>query len=53
MLKDLKLATHAAGSVRSPTPLGNLTKEIYAMCEDQGMGEKDFGVVIDFLNQKK
>lgn len=52
MLKDLKLATHAAEEVRSPTPLGNLTKEIYTMCEAHGYGEKDFGVVIDFLNKK-
>lgn len=53
MLKDLGLATAAAGAVKSPTPLGNVTKEIYTMVEGAGLGGKDFGVVLQFLRGSK
>ena len=49
MLKDLGLATSAAGAVKSATPLGNATKEIYTMMESMEMGGKDFGAVLQFL----
>ncbi|GMH57596.1 hypothetical protein TL16_g06101 [Triparma laevis f. inornata] len=49
MLKDLGLATSAAGAVKSATPLGNATKEIYTMMESMDMGKKDFGAVLQFL----
>ncbi len=49
MLKDLKLATSASAEVNSPTPLGNMTKDVYSTMDRAGWGGKDFGSVLKFL----
>lgn len=52
MLKDLKLAQHAAISVDAAIPLGAITTEIYELFVNQGFGEKDFSGIINFIANK-
>jgi 3-hydroxyisobutyrate dehydrogenase len=49
MLKDLGLAVAAAKEVHVALPLGNATKELYQLADLRGMGDKDFGVILQFL----
>lgn len=49
MLKDLRLAEHAAESVDSSMPLGAITTELYELFVKQGGGEKDFSGIIKML----
>jgi 3-hydroxyisobutyrate dehydrogenase len=52
MLKDLGLAIDAAKDIRVALPVGTATKELYQMADLRGMGDKDFGVMLQFLKGK-
>lgn len=49
MLKDLGLAVAAAQQVGSPSPLTSLSRELYSLADAHGLGDKDFGVMLQFL----
>lgn len=49
MLKDLRLAQHAAELVNAAIPLGATTTELYEMFVNQGGSEKDFSGIINFI----
>lgn len=49
MLKDLRLAHHAAEAVNSAIPLGAAVTELYELYVNQGYGEKDFSGIIHFI----
>lgn len=52
MLKDLGLAVSAGSEAHVALPLGNATKELYQLAEARGLGDKDFGVILQFLKGK-
>lgn len=52
MLKDLGLAVSAGKDAHVSLPLGNTTKELYQMADLRGLGDKDFGVILQFLRGK-
>ncbi len=49
MLKDLRLAQHAAESVNAVMPLGAEATELYNLFVNQGNGEVDFSGIIKML----
>lgn len=49
MLKDLRLAHHAAEAVNASIPLGAAATELYELFINQGGGEKDFSGIIEFI----
>lgn len=49
MLKDLGLAVAAAEHEGVALPLGTTSKELYRMASLRGLGDKDFGVMLQFL----
>lgn len=49
MLKDLRLAHHAAEAVNSAIPLGAVAAELYELFVNQGNGEKDFSGIIQMI----
>ena len=49
MLKDLKLAMEAAGSVGAETPMGARAAELYEKFVDAGNGTADFSGIIKTL----
>ena len=49
MLKDLKLAMEAAGSVGATVPMGARAAELYAAFADGGSGNLDFSAIIKTL----
>ena len=52
MLKDLALAVAAAEHSGVALPLGTTSKELYRLASIRGMGDKDFGVMLQFLRGK-
>lgn len=52
MLKDLALAVAAAEHSGVALPLGTTSKELYRLASLRGLGEKDFGVMLQFLRGK-
>lgn len=52
MLKDLGLAVSAGSQAHVALPLGNATKELYQLAEARGLGDRDFGVILQFLKGK-
>lgn len=52
MLKDLRLAQHAAEAVQAAVPLGSIATELYELFINQGHGEMDFSGIIKMLNEK-
>ena len=52
MLKDIGLAMEAAQDEGIAVPVGALAKELYRMIENRGMGDKDFGILLQFLKGK-
>ena len=50
MLKDLKLATEAAGQVGAYTPMGAEAEELYQRFVDRGGGSKDFSALIKMID---
>lgn len=53
MLKDLRLAEHAADFVKAFTPLGDRATKLYQQYVDEGLGEKDFSGVLPWITQLK
>ncbi len=49
MLKDLKLAMEAAGSVNAETPMGKRAAELYEAFDKAGSGGMDFSAIIKTL----
>ena len=49
MLKDLGLAVQAGKDVDVALPIGTATKELYHLASLRGFGDKDFGVILQFL----
>jgi 3-hydroxyisobutyrate dehydrogenase len=52
MLKDLRLAQHAAEAVSTAIPIGAVTAELYDLYVNQGHGEKDFSGIINLISGK-
>eukprot|EP00547_Thalassionema_nitzschioides_P001280 CAMPEP_0194217140 /NCGR_PEP_ID=MMETSP0156-20130528/20430_1 /TAXON_ID=33649 /ORGANISM="Thalassionema nitzschioides, Strain L26-B" /LENGTH=298 /DNA_ID=CAMNT_0038946097 /DNA_START=167 /DNA_END=1063 /DNA_ORIENTATION=+ len=52
MLKDLGLAVAAGNDVGVSLPVGVQTKEMYRLASLRGLGDKDFGVILQFLRGK-
>ena len=52
MLKDLGLAVAAAEDAGVSVPLTSVSKELYRLATLRGMGDKDFGVLLEFLKGK-
>lgn len=50
MQKDFQLAALTGYENNIPLPLTNAAKEIYALAVKQGLGEKDFSAIYEFLN---
>ena len=53
MLKDLSLAVNAGAEAGVALPLGSATKELYHLADLHGLGNKDFGVILQFLRGKR
>jgi 3-hydroxyisobutyrate dehydrogenase len=53
MLKDLRLAQHAAENVSANIPLGAEAAVLYSLFINQGRGDWDFSGIFDFINSKK
>ena len=52
MLKDLGLAVSAGQAEGVALPLGSTAKELYRLADSHGHGDKDFGVMLQFLRGK-
>lgn len=52
MLKDLRLAQHAAEAVDAPIPMGGMATELYELFVNSGNGETDFSGIINMLGSK-
>lgn len=52
MLKDLRLAHHAAEAVNAAIPLGASVAELYELYVNQGFGEKDFSGILQFISEQ-
>lgn len=52
MLKDLRLAQHAAESADAPIPLGGMSAELFELFVSQGHGDMDFSGIINMLTNK-
>ena len=52
MLKDLRLAQHAAESADAPIPLGGMAAELFELFVSQGYGDLDFSGIIKMLSNK-
>ncbi|KAG7342305.1 3-hydroxyisobutyrate dehydrogenase [Nitzschia inconspicua] len=52
MLKDLQLAVGAGRNNQVALPIGCAISELYNMADLRGLGDKDFGVLLQFLRGK-
>ena len=52
MLKDLGLAVSAGQAEGVALPLGAASKELYRMADLHGLGDNDFGIMLQFLRGK-
>ena len=52
MLKDLRLAETAAGSLRASSPLGAQAAQLYQLMDNLGEGGADFSAIIRLLRQR-
>jgi 3-hydroxyisobutyrate dehydrogenase len=52
MLKDLGLAVTAGQDTKVAMPIGTAMKELYRLADLRGLGDKDFGVMLQFLRGK-
>jgi len=50
MLKDLNLALAAGQTRGAVSPLGAMAAQIYQLLHNQGLGKKDFSVIIQMLD---
>jgi len=53
MLKDLGLAVQSANEVGVSLPITSQAKELYRLIDAHGLGDKDFGVMLQFLRGKR
>jgi 3-hydroxyisobutyrate dehydrogenase-like beta-hydroxyacid dehydrogenase len=53
MHKDAQLVSETAYEAGVAIPVGNVTKEIYALAVRKGLGEQDFSAVHKVLSEKK
>ena len=51
--KDLGLASGVATASNTPIPMGALAHQVYRTLKGQGLGNKDFSVVYDFMKNDK
>ena len=51
MLKDMRLSQMAAVETGQPSPLGAQAAMLYAMAEQEGLGELDFSSIIKLFNK--
>ena len=52
MFKDLNLALQAAQEEHIALPLTSTTKDLYHLAQIHGLGDRDFGVLLAFLQGK-
>ena len=52
MLKDLGLAVAAGKDAKVALPIGTATKELYQLADLHDLGDRDFGVILQFLRGK-
>ncbi|KAL7499458.1 hypothetical protein ACHAWT_006993 [Skeletonema menzelii] len=52
MLKDLNLALDASVEEGKSMPVTSLSRQLYSLADNRGLGRKDFGVMLQFLNGK-
>ena len=52
MLKDLNLALQSAQAEKIAMPLTSTTKDLYHLAQIHGLGDRDFGVLLAFLQGK-
>jgi len=48
--KDLHLASQTGYETGTPLPAGNITKELFSMAKQEGLGDKDFSAIYKFIN---
>ncbi len=53
MLKDLRLAQHAAARAGATTPLGAMAEQLYGIYAGSGRGEVDFSGIIEMIRGGK
>ena len=53
MLKDLRLAQHAAGATAAATPLGAAAANLYQMFVDEGAGVLDFSGIFRLISKRQ
>ena len=53
MVKDLQLAVDAGLSKGVQLEIGSATLDMYSAVVNDGLGQKDFSVVYDYLSNKK
>eukprot|EP00934_Nitzschia_sp_Nitz4_P007606 Nitzschia sp. Nitz4//scaffold7_size249615//186556//187413//NITZ4_001198-RA/size249615-processed-gene-0.206-mRNA-1//-1//CDS//3329558505//7596//frame0 len=53
MLKDVTMAVAAGEKANVSLPLGTVARDLFQQVSDSGLGQKDFGVLLQFLNEKK
>ena len=49
--KDMHMITKAAYDVGAPMPVANLTKELYQLAVQAGLGDEDFGAIYKHVKQ--
>jgi 3-hydroxyisobutyrate dehydrogenase len=52
MEKDLGLAMELANKMNARSPLGSSAHQLYGLLCEQGLGDKDFSVVYDFITKQ-
>lgn len=50
--QDLSLAQMASTDTNSPTPLGSMAYNFYKQMSNQGLANKDFAYVYEYLKSK-
>lgn len=52
MHKDLGLASGVASATLTPIPLGTLAHQLFTTVIAHGLGDKDFSVIYDFIQEQ-
>ncbi len=53
MHKDMQLIAETAYETGTAIPAANVVKELYALADRKGLGDRDFSAVYNFLHEKK
>lgn len=53
VLKDMNLIAQTAYEQNIALPIANVTKEMYSMAKQKGLGRSDFSAIYDVLKEKK